>query len=252
MKIKFACSKCGQGYLVDASNSGRQARCKGCGGVMTVPSVAQAVATSESRSESDTYELEDPPPAPPPVLSNAFVATPAKREERLPRPKRSKVEKNLRAASGEVRKFAQRNASVWPWLVGVPAALAVALGLVALMLPNGTMIAGICLAVLGIVLMLVGYGVGAYAAYREDLLYGFLYVVFPLYTGYYIVANWDEMWRWFAVTTLGAAVLTVAITIMGSGLEKVESSKKSHEQTRRITRAVTIARIPRPVAIIGA
>ena len=53
------------------------------------------------------------------------------------------------------------------------------------------MIVGCILAVIGIILLLGGYAVGAYAAFTEDALYGWLYLFFPLYTAYYLVANWD-------------------------------------------------------------
>ena len=59
--------------------------------------------------------------------------------------------------------------------------------LTALIVPNGTLIAACVLAGLGGVLILVGYTVGLWAAFREDSLYGFFYFVFPLYTAYYIL-----------------------------------------------------------------
>ena len=63
---------------------------------------------------------------------------------------------------------------------------------IALFAPQGTLIAGSTLMVVGSVMVLAGYGVGAYAAFGEDFLYGFLYLVIPLYTAYYLVTRWED------------------------------------------------------------
>ena len=68
------------------------------------------------------------------------------------------------------------------------------------------------LAIVGALMVLVGYGAGAYGAFSEDVIYGILYVLIPLLTGYYIVTRWDDLWVWFACSTgrlivLGTGVL---------------------------------------------
>ena len=52
-----------------------------------------------------------------------------------------------------------------------------------------------------------GFSVGAYAAFQEDSLYGCLYLIIPLYTAYYIVTRWDELWICFACSTVGFAMV---------------------------------------------
>ena len=32
---------------------------------------------------------------------------------------------------------------------------------------------------------------------------GFFFLVFPIYTGYYLVTRFDELWPWFALGTVG-------------------------------------------------
>jgi len=44
---------------------------------------------------------------------------------------------------------------------------------------------GCVLMAVGSLMVLAGYGVGAYGAFREDFLYGMLYLLVPLYAAYY-------------------------------------------------------------------
>ena len=53
----------------------------------------------------------------------------------------------------------------------------------------------------------LGYAAGAYGAFCEDFLYGFLYLVIPLYTAYYLVTRWEDLWRWFACSTTGVGLV---------------------------------------------
>jgi hypothetical protein len=64
---------------------------------------------------------------------------------------------------------------------------------------------------LGSVMILVGYGVGAYGAFREDSLYGFLYLLIPLYTAYYLVTRWDDLWVWFVCMTSGVGLIVLGV-----------------------------------------
>ena len=112
--------------------------------------------------------------------------------------------------------------------------------LVAVLLPNGTLIAGISLAGIGLVLLLVGYGVGAYAAFCEDTLNGFLYLFIPLYTGYYLVSNWDEMWRWFLLSSVGVVILALAVMVMEAGVEKADAEKARRDAPQSWSSPATI------------
>ena len=103
-------------------------------------------------------------------------------------------------------------------MLGAPIVLLAALGLAAALVPNGTLIAACVLAGLGGLLVLVGYTVGAWAAFREDSLYGFFYLVFPLYTAYYLLTRFEDLWPWFLAMTVGAGLVTVGGTIAESKL----------------------------------
>ena len=85
---------------------------------------------------------------------------------------------------------------------------------IALFAPRGSLIVGSLLLTLGSVMVLVGYGVGAYGAFREDLLYGILYLLVPLYAAYYLVTRWDDLWVWFACSTAGVALISLGTEML--------------------------------------
>jgi Flp pilus assembly protein TadB len=182
--------------------------------------------------------MGDALPVPERMGANVFVSTRGEKETvPKPRKRRKNVDRQFQRAGEEIRGFAARHAKPVLWMLGIAAVVGVALLLVAILLPDGTMIAGIALAGIGFVFMLVGYGVGAYAAFSEDFLWGFLFLVFPIYTAYYLVSNWDEMWRWFLVWSAGAAVLLLAIVVMSAGVEQAEKAKrKAHSSWNGETR----------------
>ena len=92
-------------------------------------------------------------------------------------------------------------------------ALAILLLAIGLLAPQGILIAGCILIVLGSVMVLVGYVAGAFGAFSEDSLYGFLYLVIPLYTAYYMVTRWEDLWVWFACSTAGVGLIVVGTEV---------------------------------------
>ena len=68
--------------------------------------------------------------------------------------------------------------------------------------PGGMTIVGSLLMALGSAMVLLGYAVGAYGAFCEEFLYGLLYLLVPLYTAYYLVTRWDDLWIWFSCSTI--------------------------------------------------
>ena len=92
------------------------------------------------------------------------------------------------------------------WLIRVGVAFVLILTAIALLAPHGTWLAGCILVGTGGILILVGHLAGAYGAFSEDFLYGFFYLVIPLYTAYYIVTRWDDMWVWFTCSTVGVGL----------------------------------------------
>jgi hypothetical protein len=148
--------------------------------------------------------------------------------------KKKAAKKLVRAAKKEAADLFERIMPLWPWLVGVPAALAIALGLVAAILPGGTLIAASVLAILGILLVVGGYGLGAYVAFSEDSLNGWLFLFIPFYAAYYIVKHFDDMWLCFVPMTAGAVAVFIAGSIALPALEKKQAG--AHPTEGRIVR----------------
>ena len=197
----IACPSCGGPGRASPEWVGRSVRCRHCKAVFDVPSPGEA--------EADSYVvIEENPDATRPVAAEAapdqeasiFTTTyrdpPSRKRPERPKPKR----RRQRGAAEVVRDaWAQRRVRL------IAGALATALVLViaTFAVPGFATIGGIMLLAIGAVLVGAYYAVGTYAAYREDFLYGFLFLVFPIYTGYYLVTRFDELWPWFAVGTVG-------------------------------------------------
>jgi len=86
-------------------------------------------------------------------------------------------------------------------------ALVLILTAIALLAPHGTWLVGCVLMAIGGILVPVAYFAGAYGAFSEDSLYGLLYLLIPLYAGYYIVTRWEDLWVWVACATLGVGLV---------------------------------------------
>jgi hypothetical protein len=211
MRIPFACPSCNAAGSADAVHIGKQVRCKHCGARFAMP--------SPDEPEADTYALEEPDEEPargrsmgPPEGGSSFVPSRVDDTAAGDRPRRKK-----RTASGltpmRVRK--SRSGLLWrTWLIRCSAALVVLLVLIALLVPQGTLIAGCVLMILGSILILAGYGAGAYGAFCEDSLYGFLYLVIPLYAAYYMVTRWEDLWVWLAGSTVGVGLILAGTEIV--------------------------------------
>jgi hypothetical protein len=102
---------------------------------------------------------------------------------------------------------------------------------ITLFAPRGTLIVGCLLMSHGSVMVLLGYGVEAYGAFREDVLSGMLYVLVPLYTAYdVVVARWDDLWSWFACSAAGVALVVIGTELLlwnGLGARAARSVSKS-------------------------
>jgi hypothetical protein len=78
---------------------------------------------------------------------------------------------------------------------------------IAVFVPGARLNIGRVIALAGLILFFYGYGSGAYIAFTEDDLYGWLYLLFPPYAAYYYVSRWDEMNSRFVMLILGLAML---------------------------------------------
>ncbi len=208
MTISFACPSCAATGSVDASFAGKLARCRHCGHRFTIPVPGE--------SGPEVYSLDEPAgetvggTAMSPSPESAFVRSrgsgPAAAAPRQPKWN----------APGSTKRAARKRGSpfAWgTWLLRGGIATGIALAGIALLAPQGPLIAACALMVLGSAMVLVGYGVGAYAAFGEDFLYGFLYLVIPLYTAYYIVTRWEDLWVWFTCSTAGVVLVLLGIEL---------------------------------------
>ena len=67
------------------------------------------------------------------------------------------------------------------------------------------------------IIFLYGYGSGAYIAFTEDGLYGWLYLIFPPYAAYYFVSRWDEMSSRLVMLFVGLALLAGGGRLLETG-----------------------------------
>ena len=74
---------------------------------------------------------------------------------------------------------------------------------------NGTWLVGCILISIGGILVPVAYFAGAYGAFNEDVLYGLLYITIPLYTAYYLVTRWEDLWIWITCATVGTGLVLI-------------------------------------------
>jgi hypothetical protein len=206
MTISFACPSCRKGYTVNASLAGRAGKCKACGRAMSVPSVL--ADEEEDHVASEGYGLAQAIAVEPDVGA-VNVFSPGRNDpefERAPRPRSTSTMKR-RTSRVEVDPFHVRHRQL---LIVSPLVVLALLGIVAIAVPGGRLIVASILAGIGGLLVLVGYVVGLWAAWREDSLYGFLYFFIPLYSAYYILTRWDDMWPWFVAMTVGVVLVSVA------------------------------------------
>jgi len=208
MKIQFACPSCAAVGSVDASAVGKLARCKHCGHRFTI--------SSPDAADPEVYSLEEP--AEEATRVGDVVRSPAPVSEFVPargdEPATTLPRKSKRSASRLTARTAHNReprSAWWIWLTWVGAAAVIVIAAIAMLAPSGVLIAACTVMALGGVMILVGYGVGAYGAFREDFLYGFLYLVIPLYTAYYMVTRWDDLWIWLACMTMGVGLILLGI-----------------------------------------
>ena len=208
MKISFACPACGALGSADDSLVGRQVRCKPCQHRFAIPG---PVVESD-----DGYRLDEPareafasdkmiPPAEAVFVASRGDEPTVHVSPRKPR----KLGSKKRKARDEGPEFDGRK-----WLIRVGGAFGVSRVATMFFAERGVMIAGLILLAVGMVLVLVGFGVGAFGAFSEDFLYGFLYLVFVPYTAYYLVTRWDDLRRWCLCATVGVGFDTLGTAML--------------------------------------
>lgn len=212
MKTSFACPSCGAAGAADAAFAGRQVRCKHCGHRFPIPD--DDGDGDGDGPEGDAYALDEPArvATTSPPRESVFVTPRGDEPPASPSapPRRSKP---TRPAGGTTARSREADLPWRTWLARGGVVALIALAAVALIAPSGVLIVGNVLLALGSGMVVVGYFAGAYGAFCEDFLYGVLYLGVPLYTAYYLVTRWDDLWVWFACSTAG-----VAVVLLGTGL----------------------------------
>jgi hypothetical protein len=207
MNVRFTCPDCGLSGSVDAVHAGKIVRCKQCGCRAPIPRPGQPAR--------DEYALEEPATdtwsaAPEAIVQAPAIVTASGREKTSARrPGRRARQTARRVGRQERTLFSLRN-----WLIGSGVAIALGLVAVSLLVRHGTVIAGCIVILIGSAMLMTGYFAGAYGAFSEDFLYGFLYIVIPLYTAYYLVTRWDDLWIWCACSTAGVGLILLGTEII--------------------------------------
>jgi hypothetical protein len=204
MKIPVTCANCGKRYEVDGAYAGKRGKCAACGARMTFPTDDRPA--SPAPSEPEAYQLDDAHNSEQP---NFF--TPAQGSE-IPEeaPPRRRVKRKNHGISGpRGRKAASSHSALSgrATLIGLTG-VALVLVIVALFVPGTRINIGRAVALAGLVLFVYGYGSGAYIAFTEDDLYGWLYLLFPPYAAYYFVSRWDEMSSRLVMLIVGLTLLS--------------------------------------------
>jgi DNA-directed RNA polymerase subunit RPC12/RpoP len=203
MKIPVTCARCGKRYEVDATFAGKRGKCATCGERMTIPDEDQA--TSAPPAEPDSYQLDDARDS---EQSTSFA--PAQGSDGLeePQPRRRVKKKNPRSSgrNGSDRARSHPALSTRATLIGLACAVVVLVS-IAIFVPGARLNVGRAIALAGLILFFYGYGSGAYIAFTEDDLYGWLYLFFPPYAAYYYISRWEEMSSRLVMLILGLALL---------------------------------------------
>jgi DNA-directed RNA polymerase subunit RPC12/RpoP len=221
MKIPVTCMRCNQRYDVDAAHAGKKAKCATCGERMVIPEMDST--GSPPAPEADAYQLDGPH-----SLDESTSFTPAHGSANLeePRPRR-RTKKQGGGSSGSKRAdraSSQPNFSRPITLIGLAVVLAIAV-LIAVCVPGARMNVGRGVILAGLIIFLYGYGSGAYIAFTEDDLYGWLYLIFPPYAAYYFVSRWDDMSSRFAMLVVGLTLLTGGGRLL-EGIRPADAAEK--------------------------
>jgi DNA-directed RNA polymerase subunit RPC12/RpoP len=230
MKIPVTCTRCGKRYEVEQAHAGKSGTCASCGQRMTIP------PKGEAPDESSVYGLDETDDRAQPTTFTAARAggsdEPSQKDRGVPKKTARRPGRRVGASPMPARSSPLRSG-----LVALACLLAV-LVLVTAFVPATRPTVGRLIALGGLLVFLYGYGSGAYIAFTEDDLYGWLYVIFPPYAAYYFVSRWDEM-----SSRLLMVVVGLALVAGGGRLLEVEEQKIAPEEGAiKATRAEMPAR----------
>ena len=133
-----------------------------------------------------------------------FVPARADATTAIDRPRRRE-----RSVSGPTSRSVRASTSDFPWQIWGGIALVLILSAIAFLVPDGTWSVGCILMAIGGMLVPAAYFAGAYGAFSEDVLYWLLFITIPLYTAYYLVTRWEDLWIWIICATVGVGLVLI-------------------------------------------
>lgn len=200
--FEFACPSCAAPGKARSDWSGRSVRCKHCNAVFVLPEPGEAAAHAY-----ELAELPDRAPAPLPLAplaeGRASTFTPSYREGSLENVPVDRFRPAPRKPVTPREEIKEWSSDARVKLLGGILVAGLILAGVTFTLPGCGVVGGTALVGMGLVLIAIGYFVGAYAAFCEDFLHGMLYLFIPIYTGYYLVTRFDDLWPFFGGSTIG-------------------------------------------------
>ena len=202
MKIPVTCATCGKRYEVDDAYAGKRGKCAACGARMAIPGGEHSASSEPDAYQLDTaHDGEDATFFMPATGSKSLEETPPRRQVKQ-KGSGTSGRKRLEPARSPLASLSAR--------VTVIGLTCVTLVLVVLVVfvPDTRINIGRAVALAGLILFVYGYGSGAYIAFTEDDLYGWLYLLFPPYAAYYFVSRWDEMSSRLVMLIVGLALLS--------------------------------------------
>jgi hypothetical protein len=202
MKIPITCTRCGKRYEVDTAFAGKRGKCASCGERMTIPDNDKA---APSQPESDAYQLDESHAS---EQATAFSPVKGIDDGEDVEIRRRIKKRNSKSSPRRARDSARSPLALLSGtsLIGLGCVVFV-LVFIAVFVPGARLNIGRATALVGLILFFYGYGSGAYIAFTEDDLYGWLYLLFPPYAAYYYVSRLDEMNSRFVMLILGLAML---------------------------------------------
>jgi hypothetical protein len=202
MKIPITCTRCGKRYEVDTTFAGKRAKCASCGERMTIPDNDLA---APSPPESDAYQLDESHAS---EQATAFSPVKGIDDGEDGQIRRRVKKRNSKSTPRRARDSARSPLALLSGtsLIGLGCVVFV-LVFIAVFVPGARLNIGRAIALAGLILFFYGYGSGAYIAFTEDDLYGWLYLLFPPYAAYYYISRWDEMNSRLVMLILGLAML---------------------------------------------
>jgi hypothetical protein len=200
--FEFACPSCAAPGKARSDWAGRSVRCRHCKAVFVLPEPGEAAANAY-----ELAELPDREPAPVVLASRngagGSTFTPSYREASLEQVPVDRFRRAPRKPSNPREDIQEWGRDARVKVLGGILVVGLVLAAASFGIPRFGGWGGLTLIVMGLLLTAIGYFVGAYAAFREDMLHGMLYLFIPIYTGYYLVTRFDDLWPFFAGSTIG-------------------------------------------------